>query len=66
VHLLPAQIQTAQKKIDGLTVFLALLGSARVKARHKMLVKSTLDDISLGYFVVSRIASSKNIFFVLS
>jgi len=30
------------KKTDGLTVFLVPLGSARVKAAYKILVKSTL------------------------
>jgi len=29
------------KKTDGLTIFFALLGSAHVRAAHKMLVKST-------------------------
>jgi len=31
----------SRKKTDGLTVFFALLGSAHIKAAHKMLVKST-------------------------
>ncbi len=35
-----AQIQRAQKGTDDLTVFFTLLGSARVKAVCKMLVKS--------------------------
>ena len=31
----------SRQKADGLTVFFALLGSAHIKAAHKMLVKST-------------------------
>jgi len=38
---LRVQISKAQKKTDSLTVFFALLESARVKASPKMLVKLT-------------------------
>jgi hypothetical protein len=34
----------SEKRTDNLTVFFALLGSARVKAAHKMLVKFTPVD----------------------
>jgi hypothetical protein len=40
--LLQAQIAKAQKNKVKLSIFFALLGSALVKAAHKMLVKSTL------------------------
>ncbi len=43
-NILHAHIPKAQKDTDDLTVFfLALLGSARVKASHKMLAKMTLN-----------------------
>jgi len=37
--LLHAQIPNAQRKTDGLTVFIALLGSLSVKAALRMLMK---------------------------
>jgi len=40
-----ADPKSAKKKIDDLTVFFVLLGSAPVKALHKILVKSTPDDL---------------------
>jgi len=40
-QLLHPQISKAQKNIDSLNVCFALLGSARVKAARKMLMKST-------------------------
>jgi len=40
-NLLNAKVPKAQKDTDDLTVIFALLGSARVKALHKMLVKLT-------------------------
>ncbi len=40
-QLLRAQIPKAQKKIDNLTVFFALLGSALVKAALRTLMKLT-------------------------
>ncbi len=42
-QLLQAQITKAQKRLTTLTVFLALLGSAHVKAARKTLVKLTQD-----------------------
>jgi len=47
--LLRAQIPEAQKETDGLTVFFALLGSARKKAFRKMLVKLTPVLLKLDY-----------------
>jgi len=43
-QLLRTQISKAQKDTDDLAVFFALLGSARVKALHKMLMKLTIDS----------------------
>jgi len=40
------QIPKAQKKTDSLTLFFALLGSARVKAARKTLVKLTPGDFT--------------------
>ncbi len=43
--LLREQIPKAQKKTDTLTLYFVPLGSARVKASRKMLVKLTSDVI---------------------
>jgi len=40
-QLLHAQIPKVQKKIDNLTVFFVLSGSASVKAAHRALMKLT-------------------------
>jgi hypothetical protein len=42
-QLLHTKIPKAQENTDDLTVFFVLLRSARVKAAHKMFVKSTPD-----------------------
>jgi len=42
VQLLHTQFPKAQKKTDGLKIIFALLGSARIKAASKMLVKLIL------------------------
>jgi len=42
-QILRAQIPKVQKRLDDLTVFIALLGSACPKAAHKMLMKLSPD-----------------------
>jgi hypothetical protein len=56
-QLLCVQIPKAQKDTDDLIVFFALLGSVRVKAAHKLLVKLTMPH----FFTLSPHSNSFNI-----
>ncbi len=51
--LLHTQTPKAQEKTDSLTVFVVLLGSARVKALRKMLVKQVLSLSNLNGLATS-------------